>query len=64
VDAELARRIRSGDYVVDAQATAAAIVKRGGLDAPSRSDVLVARELDELPAGPDQLEPLPADDLS
>jgi hypothetical protein len=64
VDPELARKIRSGDYVVDAQATAAAILSRGGFDALEPSDVLVARELDDVPAGADELESLPTDDLT
>ena len=64
MDAELARRVRSGEYSVDPHAIAEAILKRGGLDAPKPSDVLVARELDELPAGADELETLPADDLT
>jgi hypothetical protein len=58
------RKVRSGEYVVDAQAIAAAILSRGGFDVPKLSDVLVAGEIDDVPAGPDELEPFPADDLA
>ena len=64
VDPELVRKIRSGEYVVDAQAIAGAILSRGGFDVPRPSDVLVAGEIDDVPAGADELEPFPSDDLA
>jgi hypothetical protein len=63
MDPELVRRVRSGEYVVDPRAVAEAIVRRGGLDDPRPSDVLEPAEADR-PAGPEQLEPLPRNDLS
>ena len=57
------RRVRSGEYVVDPHAVAEAIVRRGGFDAPARSDVLEAAEPDGPGARAEQLEALPGDDL-
>jgi hypothetical protein len=63
MDPELVRRVRSGDYVVDPRAVAEAILRRGGLDATPRSDVFEAPQPDRPRPGPEQLEPLPGDDL-
>jgi hypothetical protein len=63
MDPELARRVRSGEYVVDAGAVAEAIVRRGGLDEPRRSDVLEAAEADRPAVRTEELEPVPRDDL-
>jgi hypothetical protein len=57
------RRVRSGEYVVDTRAVAEAIIRRGGLDEPSRSDVLEAGEADGPGARAEELEPIPSDDL-
>jgi hypothetical protein len=59
VDPELMRRVRSGEYVVDAQAVAAAIIRRSADRAAARrlSRMLVAGELDGPSVGPDQPDP-------
>ena len=64
MDPELVRRVRSGEYVVDPNAVAEAIVRRGGLDEPRASDVLEAAEADGPGVGAEELEALPRDDLA
>ena len=64
MDADLVRRVRSGEYVVDPHAVADAIVRRGGLDAPAPSDVLEAAEADGPSVPVEELDALPLDDLT
>ena len=71
VDPDLAKRVRSGEYVVDAQAVAAAIFDRGGFgDTPKPgardiSDVLIASELDDIAGRAEEIElSVPGDDLA
>ena len=56
IDPELMRRVRAGEYVVDAHAVAAAILRRSADRAAARrlSRMLVAGELDGPSAGPDE----------
>jgi hypothetical protein len=63
MDPDLVRRVRSGEYVADPQVVADAIVRRGGLDEPRRSDVLEAAEADRTAVRTEELEPVPRDDL-
>jgi hypothetical protein len=64
IDPELMRRVTSGDYVVDPQAVAAAIMRRGADRAEARrlSRVLVAGERDGFPAAADQPQSGPCGD--
>ena len=59
IDPELMRRVRAGEYVIDAQAVAAAILRRSADRAAARrlSRMLVAGELDGPAVGPDQPDP-------
>jgi hypothetical protein len=58
VDPELMRRVRAGEYVVDAHAVADAMLRAGALDA-RRSAVLEAPQVDGGSAGTDEPEPGP-----
>jgi uncharacterized membrane-anchored protein len=64
MDPELMRRVRAGEYVVDAQAVAAAILRRSAdLAAAQRlSRMLVAGELDGPSVAPEQPESRPGRD--
>jgi hypothetical protein len=64
MDPELARRIRSGEYVVDPHAVAEAIIRRGGLDDAEPSAVLEAAKRDRPPARSEELESGPRDHLA
>ncbi len=63
VDPELMRRVRAGEYVVDAHAVADAMLRAGALD-PRRSAVLEAAEIDHGSAGTDEPEPGPGLDTA
>ena len=63
VDSELMRRVRAGEYVVDAHAVADAMLRAGALD-PGRSAVLEAAEIDGGSAGTDEPEPGPGLDAA
>jgi hypothetical protein len=56
IDPELMRRVAAGEYVVDADAVARAILRRGADRAAARrmSRMLVAGDLDRLPVAPDE----------
>ena len=63
IDPELMSRVRSGEYVVDPHAVAAAILRRGADRAAARrlSRVLVAGQVDRLAADVDEPRPGPAE---
>jgi hypothetical protein len=56
IDPELMRRVAAGEYVVDPDAVAAAMLRRHADRAEARrlSRMLVAGELDGLAVGPDE----------
>jgi len=64
IDPELMRRVRAGEYVVDAEAVAAAILRRSADRAEARrlSRMLVAGELDGPSVAPEQPDPRPGRD--
>jgi hypothetical protein len=64
IDPELMRRVAAGEYVVDPHAVAAAMLRRRADRAEARrlSRMLVAGELDELAAAPDEPRPGPGFD--
>ena len=64
IDPDLMRRVAAGEYVVDTQAVAAAILRRGADRAAARrlSRMLVAGELDGLSVAPDEPDPRPGCD--
>ena len=64
IDPELMRRVRAGEYVVDAQAVAAAILRRSADRAAARrlSRMLVAGEVDGLPVDPQEPRARPGGD--
>ena len=64
IDPELMRRVAAGEYVVDPQAVAAAMLRRSADRAAARrlSRMLVSGEVDRLAARPDQPRPRPRGD--
>jgi hypothetical protein len=64
IDPELMRRVAAGEYVVDPDAVAAAMLHRHALRAEARrlSRMLVAGELDGPSVAPDEPRARPCDD--